>query len=146
MTVAEEQSRELNGESVEEGFQSANSAAVEAMVNQWIKAEEADNVKKLHPMFRRTSSTSTSGVDEETRFQPRKKRKADRRGTNGNIKEEPIDLISDDEEPSKRARTNGFVKPDDEDLTPLSGGKPESPAVSNGTVERSVDVRKRADF
>jgi hypothetical protein len=62
---------------------------MEAIANQTLKQEDR---KRLHPMFRRTStsaSTSTNGLDEE---KPRKRRKV------GGIKEEPIELVDSDDD------------------------------------------------
>jgi len=62
---------------------------MEAIANQTLKQEDR---KKLHPMFRRSStstSTSTNGLDEE---KPRKRRKV------GGIKEEPIELVDSDDD------------------------------------------------
>jgi len=62
---------------------------MEAIANQTLKQEDR---KKLHPMFRRTStstSSSTNGLDEE---KPRKRRKV------AGIKEEPIDLVDSDDD------------------------------------------------
>ena len=85
---------------------------MEAIVNQNFKKEE----KKVHPMFRRTStnnSTSTDGMDDmnDTEAQqPRKRRKMDGEkvnGTknakangsrNGKVKEEPIELVDSDDD------------------------------------------------
>jgi hypothetical protein len=88
--VAEEQNRETNHEISEESFVPAL-AAMEAIANQAHKKED----KRLHPMFRRTStststSTSTNGLDDE---KPRKRRKV-----GGGIKEEPIDLVDSDDD------------------------------------------------
>lgn len=101
MIVAEEQSRETNGQISEEAFIPASSAALEAIANQTLKKEE----KKVHPMFRRTStsnSTSTDGMDNDTdTVKPRKRRRM-----NG-VKEEPIELVDSDDDLDERPRTNG---------------------------------------
>ncbi|WVQ93444.1 hypothetical protein IAU59_000518 [Kwoniella sp. CBS 9459] len=63
VTVAEEQARLASGESVEEGFLPANSAAVEAIVNQAQLEEKVKVQERLHPMFRRQSSNLSASSD-----------------------------------------------------------------------------------
>lgn len=114
MVVAQEQERETNGQISEEAFIPASSAAMEAIVNQSLKKEE----KKVHPMFRRTStsnSTSTEGMDidsdNDNDSKPRKKRRMN--GTNGangsgsgKVKEEPIEFLDSDDDLDSRPKTN----------------------------------------
>lgn len=113
MIVAEEQAREVDHQISDESFIPASSAALEAAANIKFKEDE----KKVHPMFRRTStnnSTSTEGMDEEEESRkPRKRRKVN--GTadvktsrvNGKVKEEPIDLLDSDEDLDRKPTTNG---------------------------------------
>lgn len=114
MIVAQEQAREVNGQISDEAFIPASSAAMEAIVNQTLKREE----KKVHPMFRRTStnnSTSTNGMDDDNDIeaqQPRKRRKtngkvkANGNGT-GKVKEEPIDFVDSDDDLDEKPATKG---------------------------------------
>ncbi|WVF65803.1 hypothetical protein IAT40_000540 [Kwoniella sp. CBS 6097] len=63
VTVAEEQARLASGETVEEGFLPANSAAVEAIVNRAQVEEKIKVQERLHPMFRRQSSNLSASSD-----------------------------------------------------------------------------------
>jgi hypothetical protein len=132
--VAEEQSREVNGQISEEGFTSAStaSAAIEAAANQTLKRENGD--KRIHPMFRRRSgsaSTSTTMDDEK----PRKRRKVE-----GKIKEEPIELVdSDDDLDRVEVVDTKPAKAEKKEDSPdsLDGGDlPEA----QGSAERYVDM------
>lgn len=88
-------------------FVSANSAAAEAIVNESVKQEE----QRLHPMFRRTSSSSLSGVSSRSRSAsvleekkskgsaPRTKRGAQPKGVGKTIEEAVEVDDSDDEKP-----------------------------------------------
>ncbi|OCF43356.1 DNA helicase II/ATP-dependent DNA helicase PcrA [Kwoniella heveanensis CBS 569] len=66
VTVAEEQARLASGEPVEEGFLPASSAAIEAIVNRAQAEEKVKAQERLHPMFRRQSS-SLSASSERSR-------------------------------------------------------------------------------
>lgn len=113
MIVAEEQARETNGQISDEALIPASSAAMEAIVNQTLKKEE----KKVHPMFRRTStsnSTSTEGMDNDNDTKPRKRRRVDAKETkgkgpnrNGKVKEEPIELVDSDDDLDEKPKRNG---------------------------------------
>jgi hypothetical protein len=86
---------------------------MEAIANQAFKRED----KKLHPMFRRTStggSTSTNGMDDEKPEPAPKRRKI-----GGGVKEEPIELVDSDED------LDGEVKP-----------------LANGNGNKSRDVAR----
>lgn len=132
--VAEEQFRESSGPISDEAFVTAASvsttAAVEAAANQ--------TSKRVHPMFRRTStnnSTSTEGLDRDhdeekpaLQARPRKRRKADGTGTangNGKVKEEPIDIVDSD---------------DDLDSKPIFDTKSESPVSLSDQDAAKADV------
>lgn len=133
--MAEEQTREVNGQISEEGFVSATSAsaAIEAAANDTLKQEQGSGDKRLHPMFRRRSgSTSTTvTLDEE---KPRKRRK-----TNGKVKEEPIELVDSDDDldrvvdtkPARVGKKEESPESLDGQAAPEAGGRAERYVESN---------------
>lgn len=114
MTVAEEQIREVNPDA-QPTFTSAKSAAIEAMVELEVKKEDI----QLHPIFRRSStgtsssgSRSTSVLDDQKVPKVVSSRKRPRK-----IEEGIIEVLSSDEEtPVGRERKK--VK-EETPLTPL---------------------------
>ena len=111
LTVAEDQLRELN-DPPEEGFLAASSAAVEAMVNLATTKEEGED-KRIHPMFRRISSTSTShsrSISAVAKEKPRKKPKMNGNGESLKIKEAVVEVLSSDEDASKSSKRPRVVK------------------------------------
>jgi hypothetical protein len=128
--VAEEQKRDTNGDvPLDPGFQSANSAAVEAMVELAAKQERESEEKKLHPMFRRgsedsTRSRSASIVEEKKpRMKERKISKGRQTRKMGKVEEEAIEIDLSDEDDRSRA-----IGPNDgkEELQDGEEAKPES--------------------
>jgi len=103
VVVAEEQLREANNENLADpGFIPASSAAAEAAVQLDMKREAEEADRKVHPMFRRTSSSSSisrsASVAVEER--PAKKRKVSggtMKGFKG-VKEEVIEIEDSDDE------------------------------------------------
>jgi mevalonate pyrophosphate decarboxylase len=79
VVVAEEQAREAaNGDlPLLDGFIPASSAAAEAAVELAIKQETEEAEKKIHPMFRRLSSSSSRSRSSSISIEekPRKRRK-----------------------------------------------------------------------
>jgi mevalonate pyrophosphate decarboxylase len=102
VVVAEEQLRESDNELPDPGFISASSAAAEAAVQLDMKREAEAANKQIHPMFRRTStsssrSQSTSIVAEE---RPTKKRKVSggaKKGMKG-VKQEVFEVEDSDDD------------------------------------------------
>ena len=136
MLVAEAQAREsmqLAPEGVD--FMPASSAAVEAMVELQLKKEHYDARKRLHPMFRRTSGTSSlseapgsrsASMDEKPVTKGNKRKASDTKGSRKvktEVKEEVIEIIDSDEEfkpvinmNSKRIKVNPNSEGEDEGL------------------------------
>ena len=109
VVVAEEQLRELANDDMPplDGFIPASSAAVEAAVELAAKQEADEAEKKIHPMFRRGSSSSsrsrsTSVVPEE---KPRKRRKIARQ----TIDEEAVEAVEVIEVKHEPEEANGQV-------------------------------------
>lgn len=111
MVVAEEQAREIDHQISDETFIPASSAALEAAANVRFKEVE----RKVHPMFRRTStnnSTSTEGMDDDDKPRKRRKVNGDRdtrfKGIEGRAKKEPIDLLDSGDDLDGEPPRNGF--------------------------------------
>jgi hypothetical protein len=130
VTVAEEQRRDISDDiSLEVGFQSANSAAMEAMLDLADRRDKESQDRKLHPMFRRDSGDSSRSrsvsliedikVDSRTRGS-----RAKMNGVDGRVKEGAIEVDLSDGESEVRAaptKTNGDVEQDGESRTDPKG-------------------------
>lgn len=116
--VAEEQARESQTDSLllDDGFIPASSAAVEAAVELATKRQAEAEDRKVHPMFRRQSSVSSSGSRSASVVPEEKPKKRSRTGVVGSrstkrvkgVKEEVIELVdSDDDAEEAPAQRNG---------------------------------------
>ncbi|WWD16482.1 hypothetical protein CI109_100908 [Kwoniella shandongensis] len=102
VTVAEEQARQAAGDTIEDGFLPANSAAVEAIVNRSQAQEKEKEQVKLHPLFRR----NTSGLSDDSQSRSRSRSTSVVNGR-GNIKTSEgkngvIEVLSSDDEDERR--------------------------------------------
>ncbi|WWC87908.1 uncharacterized protein L201_002808 [Kwoniella dendrophila CBS 6074] len=91
--VAEEQTRISVGDSLDDGFIPANSAAVEAIVNRAQAEHQVKTEARLHPLFRRQSSSSETS---RSRSRSTSVSKGKSKTINGN--DGVIEILSSDEE------------------------------------------------
>ncbi|WVW80167.1 hypothetical protein I302_102144 [Kwoniella bestiolae CBS 10118] len=111
--VSEEQARLSAGEIPEEGFLPASSAAVEALVNVAQAEEKIKTEARLHPLFRRQSSTS-DGSRSRSRSASVSVSKGKGKNKAINGEDGVIEILSSDEEDIDvkpvRSQINGTVK------------------------------------
>ena len=122
----------------------ASSAAIEAMVDLAVKKEQDEAQKRLHPMFRRTSTTSSlssaprdrsTSAEVKSKGKRGTKRKASNKGRSKGIKEEPVEVLDSDDEPEAEFDTKR-VKLED---TKVEGDAVDSTAAddeSSGNANR----------
>lgn len=115
MTVAEEQSRQATADQDNPTFVPASSAAMEAFIMSQTKdTRDVEMDKKLHPLFRRRSSSISeiSGVANGSKGAAKTKTKKAVTGGKGKKKaikeeEEIFEVLSSDEEAAAKGRSKG---------------------------------------
>ena len=125
VSVAEEQFRVENGGIADDGFSSAKSLAIEAIVGKDLRTEERSAVVSVHPMFRRTLNHTRRRSRRRSRSVLEGDSEAVNQGndrTGIQVQDDPIEVSSSDDEVTSRGKPQATVKAE---LTDNHTGKQE---------------------